>query len=242
MQEQYNIPANESGPLSPEQAAEFGLPEKFNGSVEELVKAYTALEKKMGSPEAPEATVPQEAPESPSKAPEAEGLTITPPSTEDPYAALQKAYVESGEVSDEVLAEYVAATGMPEDAARTLVAGMEASTRTAEVAVKEAAGGQEAYAQALEWAMENKSAEEIAAFNEVMSSGNLESMKMAARGLAAEATMALGGEPSLARGGVARSGQPPFATMKEAVAAMQDPQYNISETYRQEVAYRMRNL
>lgn len=218
-QQDDNQPTNEGdGEGRPE-----WLPEKFQ-SPEDLARAYTELEKKLGG---------QRKEDPPKQQQETEGApTLDLPSllklgddgklTEESYAAFEKAGL-GRDVADAVLASQQAA-------------GSEYSQR-----VFESAGGQEAYQQMISWAKANMSEAEQSAFDRAVTSGDADLARMAVRGLRSAYVEANGEPPKLVQPKDQRrpTGIEPFRSDDEVVRAMSDPRYKTDEAYRQKVAQRL---
>ena len=102
--------------------------------------------------------------------------------------------------------------------------------------IKESAGGDQAYANVVNWAKDNLDSSQTNAFDEVVNTGSVQAIKLAVAGLKAEYDKANGVEGRMVTGKAA----PPnngdvFRSQAELVAAMSDKRYDIDPAYRQDV-------
>jgi Phage T7 capsid assembly protein len=223
------------------------LQDKFK-SPEDLAKAYTELEKKLGAPKT------EAAPAAPAAAPAA-GTPAATPAIPDAAAAataaasagldmeaLTREYAENnGQLKQESL-DKLAKIGVPKETVGLFVQGQEA-LRTQKVAqIEQAAGGKEQMNAALKWASTNLQKAEIDAVNNTFAKGDVAAATLAVQGIVARMTAQLGSSTTPVAGasvpGVAGD-VAPFADNAQVVAAMRDPRYQTSEAYRRNVYARM---
>jgi len=101
--------------------------------------------------------------------------------------------------------------------------------------MKNSVGGDAEYSKLVSWASDNLDQESTEAFDSIINSGNMASIKLAISGLQAQYENANGYE------GRMLSGKPPstsgdvFRSQPELVAAMSDPRYDKDPAYRQDV-------
>ena len=202
-------------------------------NAEELEKAYTELEKKLGQDKPEDST---EETAEPEPEPEANQTTtlITDASTE---------YAEKGELSQETLAKF------SEMSSKDLVqAYMEAykdqSKQEAEVAdltesevnvIRNSVGGDAAYAQIMSWGTANLPQDTMQAFDSLVGSGNAKAIELAVSGLKAQMENATGYEGRMLSGKSPQTSGDVFRSQPELVAAMNDPRYDSDPAYRQDV-------
>ena len=179
---------------------------KFN-SVDDLAKAYSELEKKLGAGEAP------------AKASEGD-LKITP-KEEAPEAADMEALLKAGTIT--------------QDMYDTFVAGQEAASSAFQSEVFSAAGGEAAYNDLIEWAGDNLSEAEIDTFNDLLGSGNVAAVKMAVSGLAAQRGSNQAQEPARTIAGGTPPAADKFDNWAQVQEAMSDPRYYKDAAYNAEV-------
>ena len=201
-------------------------------SAEELEKAYIELQKKLGSNEPEEETEEVEPEEEVEETPAAQSL-ITDASSE---------FAESGELTPETLAKfnemssqdlveaYMAMNLNKEPAQQEAVDLSESEVNS----IKNYAGGEDNYAQLMQWSSENLDQETIAGFDAIVERGNTQAIKLAIKGLMSEYENENGYEGRMLTGKAART-QDVFRSQAEVVAAMADPRYDKDPAYRQDV-------
>lgn len=204
------------------------LPEKFD-SPEALANAYGELESRMGSASSEQADTPTT-----DDVAEATGMSV------ESIQGYTEEFMESGELSDESFQQIQEQFGIPEEISRAYVEGQKALIEQSQGAIFNEVGGQESYNEMIEWAGENLSEEEIAAYDATMDSGDINATMMAARGLAARYAQANGSNPSLLRGAApSTKGGNPFRSWNQVSEAMRDPRYTKDPAFRQEVQDRL---
>ena len=181
-------------------------------SVEDLAKAYSELEKKLGSGEI-----------APAKTVSDEGLKITnAPDPADDVSSTSPlgnmdALLEAGTISQEVYDTYIA--------------GQQAATSAFNAEVYNAAGGEAEYNDLITWAADNLSEAEIDTFNNLLEDGNVSAVKLAVSGLAAQRGTSQAQEPARNIAG----GTPPsadvFQNWAQVQEAMNDPRYYKDAAY-----------
>ncbi len=203
------------------------LPEKFQ-TPEALAQAYQELEGKLGSPKAEEATG---EPAGAEAAISESALT--------PYA---EEFFTSGELADESY-QALEKMGLSRELVTSFMEGQKARQSQETAQVMDAVGGAEAYQAAVAWAQTSMSPEDIAAFNEVIASDNVNSAIMAARGLVSMYSQAQGTSPKLLATEPAGtgSGAPPYESLAQLTADMQDPKYSTDVAFRRQVERRLKN-
>jgi hypothetical protein len=106
--------------------------------------------------------------------------------------------------------------------------------------IKNSAGGDQAYANIINWAKSNLPQEKITAFDEVVNTGSIQAIQLAVSGLKSEYDNANGVEGRMVTGKTApnNSGDV-FRSQQELVAAMNDPRYDRDPAYRQDVIQKL---
>jgi hypothetical protein len=127
--------------------------------------------------------------------------------------------------------------------ARTLVddfiEGQKMRVANVENQVHQVAGGKDQYNAMLSWAGANLSDKEVAAYNNVMGSGDFNAMSLAVDGLKSRFVKAKGSNPSLLSGdGSIGNSAAGFGSTFEMTAAMKDPRYAKDPVYRKSVEQR----
>lgn len=100
--------------------------------------------------------------------------------------------------------------------------------------IKNIAGGEEGYAQVVQWASENLPEEDIAAFDEVINTANEAAVRFAVKALVGQYEDAVGRTPELVTGKQSSTGQA-YRSMAEVVRDMSDPRYDTDDAYRMDV-------
>ena len=211
-------------------------------NAQELEKAYIELQSKLGkqgeeTETETETTSAEEKPED--KPTMSEGATL--------ITDASKEYYDNGnKLSDETLAKfsslssqdlikaYMEVQSNPEFQAQ---AGPPAEISPSDInQIKNSAGGDQAYANIINWAKSNLPQEQISAFDNILDTGSVQAIKLAVSGLKAEYDNANGVEGRMVTGKTApnNSGDT-FRSQQELVAAMNDPRYDRDPAYRQDV-------
>ena len=101
--------------------------------------------------------------------------------------------------------------------------------------VKNSVGGEAEYGKIVSWAKENMSDKESAAFDDLVSTGNVGAIALAAQGLQAKYNDANGYEGRMLSGKSPKTSEDTFRSQAELVRAMSDPRYDDDPAYRQDV-------
>ena len=228
--------------IKPTQSKPEGLPEKFN-SVDELVKSYSELEKKLGEQSQPtEKSVdpvskaelkgqPKSDLDIATKAVDSAGLNMD---------SLAEEYAKDGKLADGSY-ESLQKAGIPKDYVDRFIAGQQAIADQQSSSVKEMVGGTQAYDSMSEWASQNLSETEKTAYNSAVNSKDLEAVKLAVVGLKARYSQATGSEPKLVEGKSSASGEQGFQSWAQVTQAMSDPRYAKDVAYQAEVKNKLAN-
>ena len=193
------------------------LPEKF-ASAEELAKAYGELEKKMSAPKEEVAESVEEAPE------EVQQL--------DKY---YEEYTENNELSDKSYTE-LEGMGLSRDLVDGYIAGQKALADNDVATIHNVVGGQDNYANLLDWSAKNLSQSEKDAFNDTIDNGSTEQVKQAVTGLMARAGMSPDNpQQSLFEGDTENVATDVFKSVAQVTEAMNDPRYSKDPAFRKEV-------
>ena len=194
------------------------MPEKF-ASAEDLAKAYGELEKKMSAPKE------EEVPESTEEAPqEVQQL--------DKY---YEEYTENNELSDKSYTE-LEGMGLSRDLVDGYIAGQKALADNDVATIHNVVGGQDNYANLLDWSAKNLSQSEKDAFNDTIDNGSTEQVKQAVPGLMARAGMtAHNPQQSLFEGDTENVATDTFQSVAQVTEAMNDPRYSKDPAFRKEV-------
>jgi hypothetical protein len=211
------------------------LPEKFK-TPEDMAKAYSELEGKLGKPT--DSTGDSDAKgdnleiEKAEQAVESAGLNM---------ADLQAEYDKDGQLADKSY-EALEKAGIPKDYVNAFIEGQKALATQRVTEVRNLVGGNDTYNEMTTWAKDNMSDAEINAYNSAVNSGDMEQTKLAVLGLQARYQSIEGVEPTLTRGkGNVPNTSGAFRSWAEVTSAMKDARYQSDEAYRADVQAKIQN-
>ena len=101
--------------------------------------------------------------------------------------------------------------------------------------IQEAAGGRDNYKTMTQWASDNLAEKDVAAFDQIIDSGNLQAIQLAVAGLRSTYEQYNGYEGRMLSGKPPKSSGDIFRSQAELVAAMSDRRYDDDPAYRQDV-------
>ena len=101
--------------------------------------------------------------------------------------------------------------------------------------VKNSVGGEEAYANIVNWAGENLDPKSIEAFDTIVNSGSVDAIKLSVSGLKSQYENSNGYEGKMYTGKAPQTSKDVFRSQAELVAAMSDRRYDRDPAYRQDV-------
>ena len=216
-------------------------------NAEELEKAYIELQKKLGSGEE-EDTTPSSVEEDDEQVEEEEvevsagEVLITDASAE---------FAESGELSPETMEKFGSMSSQELVEAYMQHRANNPQEQAAPVAdltdsqvnyIKNQAGGEDSYNTLVSWAGENLPDQYVAAFDNIVDSGNVEAITIAVAGLKSQYEQVNGYEGRMLSGKGAPQERPDvFRSQSEVVQAMADPRYDNDPAYRNDVFEKLSN-
>ena len=213
-------------PAATEAARPAWLPEKFK-SAEDLAKAYSALESKLGSSgeEQPAETAPTK--DDPMAIKPAEPV----PDNDSFVDKFSQEFMANGKLSDDSY-KALAEKGYSKKMVDGFIAGQQAILEQSRSQIFGQVGGEDGYKEMISWASQNLSKGEIEAYNKAVSSQDWSSVQFAVNGLKARFDGTKG--PKLVQGqtGNTREG---FASRAELAKAVSDPRYKTDPAYRRKV-------
>ncbi len=234
--------------LTPEEQENLAVGEKLQGdqeqllagkykSAEELEKAYVELQKKLGDNK--EETEQTSAEEQPTDKPQlSDGASLITSATDEYYK-------NGNKLSDETLAKFSSLSSQDLIKAYMEVQQLpeykQQQAQPAEISesqvnqIKNAAGGEAAYSNIINWAKSNLKAEQINAFDDVVNTGSVQAINLAVAGLKAQYDNANGVEGRMVTGKAPTNSGDVFRSQQELVAAMNDPRYDRDPAYRQDI-------
>ena len=246
-----NIAFLEANPGEEATEEELLLAGKYK-SVEELEKGYKELQAKLsqGKPEPDEATEEVEESEAESElepesrsAKEIYGDLVGSrlEEAEIDFSDMNSRWQESGELNADDYSQLDQA-GFNKEMVDAYLAGLSyqaakdsALTMQQVNEVKASVGGEAEYSAMIEWASKNLSKEEVEAFDSIVNTQPLSTVKLATAGIYSRYTGANGREPRLIGGRTPRSDGDVFESTAQVVEAMSDPKYHKDLAYRKKV-------
>jgi hypothetical protein len=207
-------------------------------SAEELERAYKELESKLGQQESTEKAEPEPEAE-PEPTTLSDNANIITSASDEFYANDGKLSPETlqkfqGMSSQDLVNAYLEVTKSPEWQA-TPPSEVQDVTENQINEVKNFAGGEQQYSNMVQWAGENLDKESIKAFDDIIASGSIETIKFAVSGLKSQYLNAVGYEGKMIQGKAVRETGDVFRSQAELVAAMSDRRYDNDPAYRQDV-------
>jgi len=222
-------------------------------SAEELEKAYGELQKKLGdqgTENSGEAGDTEGSTEVESEETTEEAEEASPPSAAaELITSASNEFSEKGELTAETIAKFSSMSSQELVEAYMQVQGqLPQASQEAEVAdistavvneVKNAAGGETAYNNMVQWAGENLEQSSIEAFDTIINSGSVDAIKLAVSGLKAQYENSNGYEGTMLTGKAPTDTKDVYRSQAELVAAMSDRRYDNDPAYRQDVIARL---
>lgn len=240
--------ATPSTPASTPAGKPANVPDKFwdaeKGSVrlDDLLNSYTSLEGKLGGKQpAPVEGGKQPPAEAPAGSAQASAEALAQVGLD--YNKYAESYAANGKLSDADYAE-MAAKNIPRAVVDAHIAALVKSAESEASALRssvfEAVGGEESYGKMSEWAKANVPKDQLEAYNRVVDSGDINSIRLAVSGLHAKYTAAVGSEPNLLGGSApGNASGDVFKSTAQLVEAMKDPRYSRDPAYRAEIEARL---
>ena len=242
----YNPTDPDAGELTPDEQDSLQVGEKLAEeeqqllagkykNAEELEKAYTELEKKLGSNEESEQEVETVEEETVDDTP---GVALLNEANDEYWA-------NDGELSEETIEKFSSMSSrdlveayleVTKNNPKNLSGDSEADIAERDInIIQNSVGGEAEYAKLTDWAATNLDDTAINAFDSAVSSGNVQMIQLAVAGLKAEYDSANGYEGRMLSGKAAQTSGDVFRSQAEVVAAMSDPRYDRDPAYRQDV-------
>ena len=205
---------------------------KFQNA-DELAKAYSELEKKLGSGEDDDSEVDTE--EDTEEEEWSEGASLIAEASDEYFN-------NEGQLSQETMQKFteMSSTDLVNaymEIQKNSPAPQEAAADLTDAemnSVYNSAGGEKEYQRLVGWASENLAENKLDAFNSIVNQGDATAIQIAVAGLRSEYESQEGYEGRMLQGKGARTTDA-FRSQAEVVAAMGDPRYERDEAYRQDV-------
>ena len=212
-------------------------------SAQELEKAYIELQAKLGEKKEETETETASAEEQPEDTPKmSEGATLITDASKEYFDNGNKLSPEtmakfSSMSSQDLIKAYMEVSQNPEFQQQ---GAPPAEITTSQInQIKNSAGGEQKYAQIVNWAKTNLPEDQITAFDEVVNTGSVQAIQLAVSGLKAEYDNADGVEGRMVTGKAPQNSGDVFRSQQELVAAMNDPRYDRDPAYRQDVIQKL---
>ena len=202
---------------------------------QELEKAYVELQKKLGEGE--ETEVAEEQPEEKPKL--SEGASLITDATDEYFKNGNKLSEDTMQKfasmsSQDLIKAYLEVQSDPQY--QSVNAEPAPAITDSEInQIKNSAGGEQAYANIINWSKSNLDKSAISAFDQVVETGSIEAIKLAVSGLKAQYDSANGVEGRMVTGKAPTKSGDVFRSQAELVAAMSDRRYDSDPAYRQDV-------
>ena len=212
-------------------------------STEDLEKAYKELESKLGEPTADEAEDAEiaeaEAEEKPDAQTLSENANIITQASEEYYENGNKLSPETlqkfrGMSSEDLVNAYLEVTNTGEWSATPTDIQSDVTEQQINE-VKNSAGGDQQYADMVQWAGKNLDEKSIKAFDHIISTGSVDAIKFAVSGLRTQYLNAVGYDGQMLQGKAPQNNRDVFRSQAELVAAMSDKRYDNDPAYRQDI-------
>jgi hypothetical protein len=215
------------------------LPEKFK-TPEDMAKAYSALEQKLGAPKDPVAPTVPEVPVTPEAGKEEDTAKDVVAKAGLDWNAVNDEFASNGALTDETVKK-ITDLGIPKEMIDAYVEGQMAKADAITTQVLAVTGGREGFDAMAAWMTANVPADEIGAFNDAMGSRNLGSMKLAMQAMYSRYTAVNGSAPkTVVKGGTGPSDSgEAFRSTAELTAAMKDPRYKSDPAFRADVVAKL---
>lgn len=208
------------------------LPEKFK-SVEEMAKAYSELESKLGQQPQPQQT-PQQTQQNPTE----DQAKAQLKSVGVDYDALSQEFNQNGSLTDESYKKLEEA-GVPRAVVDQYIQGQQALQNVFTSEIKSAIGGDENFESMVNWAKANVPEADLKAYNDAVSSGNKEQAALAVQGMYARYQAANPAEPNLVQGQTNGNSGDVFENWFQVQEAMRNPLYAKDPAYRAKVEQKL---
>ena len=213
-------------------------------SQDDLLKAYEELQSKMGKgdEESTEEPVEEEVKEETTE--EVEEVEVT--EHESVITKASQQYEESGELSEESIEELSkmdskdlikAYVSMFQKNQTEIANKQQAAVNESEV--MDIVGGKDSYASMIEWAGSNLSETEVAAYNNVTNSGNIDAIRFAVEALSTRFKNSEGSEKPLITGKAPAPKVQGYRSNAELARDIADPRYHNDPAFRQDVEARL---
>lgn len=211
------------------------LPEKFQ-SAEDLAKAYSELESRLGQQSAEPDVTGENDPNQFSMGEAAQFLDDKGLN----FDAFAQEVLQTGGLSNEAY-QALEQAGIHRKIVDTYIEGQTAIASQIRNTALSSVGGEQAYAQIIQWAQANLTEGEIAAYNASLDTQDLDQAIFAIRGLQARYRSDVGTMPNFVQGQSGGNSAGSYQSLAQLTKDMSDPRYETDPAYRSTVANKLRN-
>ena len=163
----------------------------------------------------------------------------------DPYSIAKHFYENNGQITEEMHNQLTGA-GISQEAVdaylkgRARDMGMNSDVNQSDIdSIYKSVGGEQQYKNLMSWAADNLSQDSINSFDNLVNTGDRNSIQLAVNGLIAQYQNDAGYEGRMLQGKPARTNTDVYQSQAQLVAAMSDPRYDNDPAYRQEVVAKL---
>ena len=159
----------------------------------------------------------------------------------DPYSIAKHFYENNGQITQE-MHDQLTGAGIAKEAVDSYLAGqakqmgMNSDLSQADIdSIKTSVGGEKAYDNLMDWAGQTLSQDAINSFENLVNTGDKNSIQLAVNGLVAQYQNDNGYEGRMLTGKAAQTNTDVYKSQAQLVEAMADPRYDRDPAYRQDV-------
>ena len=163
----------------------------------------------------------------------------------DPYSIAKHFYENNGQITEEMHNQLTSA-GIAKEAVDAYLAGrardmgMNSDVNQSDIdSIYKSVGGEKQYQNLMSWAADNLSQDSINSFDNLVNTGDRNSIQLAVDGLLSKYQNANGYEGRMLQGKPARTNTDVYESQAQLVAAMSDPRYDNDPAYRQAVVAKL---
>jgi len=159
----------------------------------------------------------------------------------DPYSIAKHFYENNGQITEDMHNQLTGA-GIAKEAVDAYLAGrakdmgMNSDVNQSDIdSIYKSVGGEQQYKNLMSWAADNLSQDSINSFDNLVNTGDRNSIQLAVNGLVAQYQNDAGYEGRMLQGKPAKTNTDVYESQAQLVAAMSDPRYDNDPAYRQAV-------
>ena len=163
----------------------------------------------------------------------------------DPYSIADHFYKNNGQITEEMHNQLTGA-GLSKEtvdaylAGRSKEMGYNSDISQADIdSIQKSVGGEASYKSLMNWAYNNLSKDSVESFDNLIVSGDKNSIQLAVNGLLAQYQNANGYEGRMLTGKPAKTNTDVFQSQAQLVEAMNDPRYDRDPAYRANIAAKL---